>query len=164
MDADSIVNSYFSQKSSQQVKKSNNPADNIVEGFFAKQNGKPHPLDDSYVAKAEADKGDQSYNNYCEAFVEKAAGLPNMGASATQAWDNYSKQGKAIAGDITNAPRGAILYFAPDNSNYGDGHAGFSDGKGNLVSATSQGVKSIPISEWQKQTGQTPLGYVIPNK
>ena len=161
MDADSIVNGFFSN----QTKSANNPADNIVDGFMAKQENNPHPLDDSYVAKAKADQGDQSYNGYCESFAEQVAyGKQNIYGSAAEAWSNYVNSGKARGGDVQKAPKGAMIYFAPDASNWGDGHVGFSDGQGNLVSATSQGVKSIPLNDWIKQTGQTPLGYVIPNQ
>lgn len=144
-----------------------NPADAIVDRSFAKQQGVlPHPLDDSFLSvnAAKNDVGDQSYNGLCEKFVEQQTyGQTGLYPTAIDAWNDYSKQGKAIMGDVTNAPRGSIIYWNADNSNFGDGHASIADGQGNMISSTSQGVQQIPISQWQQTTNQQPLGYVIPN-
>ena len=137
----------------------------FVKSYVDNKTSGPHPMDDSYVTKAENDKGDQSYNNYCETFAEQLAyGRTGMYLTAQDAWDAYAKQGQAIQMDPMKAPRGALVYYGADSSNSNDGHVGFSDGMGNLVSATSNGVKTIPMIQWQQETGQKPLGFVIPNK
>lgn len=160
--ADEIVNGYFG-KTKQTA--SQNEADSIVSGYFSRKSSSPHPLDDSFLTKAEKDTGDQSYNNYCEQFVEQVAyGNNGLYPSAQAAWNAYVRQGKAVKGNVEDAPRGAMLYFQGDNSNRGFGHAGFADGRGGLISATSSGVKTIPISQWISQTKQKPLGYVLPTK
>src|SRR6185437_13669296 len=124
MDADQIVNSYFSQQKSGQ-QQPHNQADVIVDSFLGRKNPNPHPLDDTYVKMAKNDAGDQSYNNYCEAFAEQVAyGHTNMFPTAQNAWDNYLQEGKAIPGDISKAPPGSMIYFKGDDSNFGEGHVG----------------------------------------
>jgi cell wall-associated NlpC family hydrolase len=99
----------------------------------------------------------------CERFAEEATyGKSGMYGSAADAWDNYAQSGKAYQGNIQEAPSGALIYFAPDNSNGGFGHVGVADGKGNMISATYNGVQASNIDDWIKNTGQTPLGFVKP--
>jgi cytochrome c5 len=107
--------------------------------------------------------GSQNYDGLCEAFVEKVAGLPNMGASAAQAWDKWVQQGKASS-DYHKAPPGSLIYFAPDKSNGGDGHVAITDGKGNIIGATDTGVQAYPLKDWIAMTGQKVLGVVAPHK
>lgn len=111
------------------------------------------------VAKAMADSGDQSFDGYCQAFAEKMTGAPNMGGSAAEAWNNYSKQGRAVP-SVQGMNPGDLIYFAPDNSNQGYGHVGIYQGDGKFVSATYHGVQSNDLSDWQKKTGQQIVGYV----
>lgn len=139
-----------------------------VQSYFEKLTGTKLPtpgqmIDDQGLKRAQADTGDQSFNNYCEKFVEESIyGKSGLYPSAADAWNNYVQSGKEVGGNILNAPRGALIYFAGDNSNDGYGHAGIADGQGNFVSATSNGVKTVPLNEWVQTTGQKPLGYVIP--
>ena len=114
------------------------------------------PNGDSKVLSSE---GDQNYNGYCESFVEKMNDLPNMGGSAKEAWDNYSKQGKAVQG-TAGIKEGDLIYFAPDSSNENFGHTGIYQGNNKMVSATYDGVKPTDLNDWLLQTGQSILGYV----
>lgn len=119
-------------------------------------------LDDSNLTRASRDTGDQSYNNYCEKFTEEATyGKSGLFPIAAAAWNHYVSNGQAY-GNADKAPAGALIYFAPDQSNFGDGHVGIADGQGGFVSATSAGVKNMSIDDWKKLTGQKPLGYVLP--
>lgn len=111
------------------------------------------------VAQAKADLGDQKFDGYCQTFVEKMTKSPIMGGSASQAWNNYSKQGQATPG-VQGMQPGDLIYFAPDNSNHGYGHAGIYQGNNQFVSATYKGVRSNDLTDWQKKTGQQILGYV----
>lgn len=166
MDADSIVNAWFDKKRTQidpnKASTSDMSADAIVDGYFAKKSGKsPNPLDDTAVTNAISNVGSQEYNDLCERFAEtQVLGTHGLYPDAATAWNNYVSQGKAYSGD--KAPSGALVYFKPDSSNGGNGHVGISDGNGNIVAATSNGVKFTPISSWTKQTGQSMLGYAIP--
>lgn len=159
--ADQIVNGWFNRQTSTPT--STNKADSIVDRWSMRQSGNSSPLDDTNVSNAQSDIGDQQFNGLCERFVEQNTfGKSGLFSSAADAWQGYSKQGKAYQDDPENAPAGSMIYFAPDESNSGDGHVGISDGKGNIIAATSRGVAQTPISFWTKMTGQKPLGYVIP--
>lgn len=163
MDADAIVNNWVStKKANSSSSQSSNQADDIVNRFFAKQSGAtPNPFDDSAVSHAINKIGSQDYNDLCERFAEQAVyGRNGIYPSAIDAWSDYSKQGKTYVGH--DAPAGSLIYFGADDSNGGDGHVAVSDGKGNIIGATSNGVKMLPLSSWTKQTKQKVLGYVIP--
>ena len=114
------------------------------------------------VTQASSDIGRNDFNGECEAYVEKTLKLPNMGTTAVNAWNNWVDKGKAFA-DYQKAPAGSLVYFAPDAaSNENAGHVAISDGRGNILGATDNGVQKYKIDDWIKQTGQTPLGYVKP--
>lgn len=127
------------------------------------KNNQSHALLPDDVVKAKQNEGHQDYNGYCEAFAEKVTGQPKMGGSAAEAWNNYVKKHQAF-GDIQNAPAGSLIYFAPDASNEGYGHVAIADGQGNITGATYKGVATHTIADWVKQTGQKPLGFVMPGK
>ncbi len=110
------------------------------------------------VALAQRSTGDQSYNGWCQAFVEHATmGKTGIFPSAIAAWNN--QQDKAIPG-LDGVKAGDPIYFAPNSSNEGYGHTGIYTGNGKFISATDNGVKEIPIDEWSKATGQQILGYL----
>lgn len=114
------------------------------------------------VQSAQSDSGDQSYNNYCEKFVEQAVyGKAGMFPTAADAINSYSQQGQAFAGTQGIQP-GDMVYFAPDKSNRFEGHAGIYSGNGSFVSATDNGVEEYSLKDWEKQTGQQLVGYVPP--
>jgi len=116
----------------------------------------------SDVSSAQSDQGKQDYNNLCEKFVEQHVyGQTGIFPTAADAWNSYVKDGKAQGG-AQNAPAGSMVYFGADKSNGDFGHVAIADGKGNIIGATSNGVQSIPLTDWIKQTGQTPLGFVQP--
>lgn len=158
------LNNYFKQL----VGGQNQSPQEKVRSYFENLTGTKMPsvgqtVDDSALEKAQADTGDQSYNNLCEKFVEtNTYGKSGLYPSAKDAWNNYIQAGKQVGGNIYQAPKGALIYFAPDRSNNDYGHAGIADGQGNFVSATSTGVKTLPIQKWIETTGQRPLGYVVP--
>lgn len=154
------IKNWFAESESQQNSNSVNPT---IKGWFGSGNTQVSPLDDTAISLAQKDEGDQSYDNYCEQFAEQAVyGHASLYPTAADAYANYKIQGVANDGNITKAPQGALVYFAPDASNSGEGHVGISDGNGNFVSATSNGVKTISIKQWESQTGQSPLGWVTP--
>lgn len=116
----------------------------------------------SDVQSAQGDTGDQTYNNYCEKFVEQAVyGKAGMFPTAADAINSYSQQGQAFAGTKGIQP-GDMVYFAPDQSNSYEGHAGIYTGNNKFVSATDNGVEEYDLNKWQKDTGQQLVGYVPP--
>lgn len=115
----------------------------------------------SDITNAQSQLGSPDDNGYCERFVEKMTGTDKHYTSAVDAWNNYVQQGRAFS-DITQAPKGALIYYGPDTSNGDFGHVVVTDGKGNQIGATYNGVQMTPINDWMQQTGQKPLGFVIP--
>lgn len=113
------------------------------------------------VRNAEEVTGTHDLDGWCEHAVEQWDNLPNMGRTANEAWQNWSSQGKAYQ-NIDQAPVGSLIYFAPDQSNRGAGHVAISLGKGNMISATYQGVRQDNVNDWMTRTGQQPLGFVVP--
>lgn len=103
----------------------------------------------------------QDYNGWCESFAEKATGMGWQGASAAQAARRFSQKGKLIA-NPTGMQSGNLVYFHPDASNNYEGHVGIITNGDKFISATNNGIQELPISEWQKQTGQTIAGFVQP--
>ncbi len=110
------------------------------------------------LATAQASVGDEDYNGLCEKFAEQVSyGKTGMFPTANDAWNHYAQNGQARP-DVENAPMGSLLYFA----NGGAGHVAITDGKGNITGATDNGVKTLPLQEWVKSTGQKILGFVTP--
>lgn len=128
-------------------------------------NKNPYFDSDQESASASLDSsiGSQDDNGMCQRFVEKQTyGRTGIFPTAVNAWENYAKNGQAFSGDVNKSPAGSLVYFAPDNSNGNAGHVGISDGKGNMVSATYNGVEKSNISNWISSTKQQPLGFVKP--
>ena len=111
------------------------------------------------LAWAEQHLGDQAYIGLCEQFVEKAGGTTGQYASAIDAWDGQ-KNTRVDDPSLKGIQPGDKVYFAPDNSNGGYGHTGLYAGNGQFISATDNGVRQYDLGQWQKMTGQQPLGYV----
>jgi hypothetical protein len=105
-----------------------------------------------------SDQGDQSFNQFCQKFVEQATlGHSGVYPSAIAAWN--AQQDKAKPGFDGIQP-GDLVYFGADQSNQNAGHTGIYTGNGNFVSATDNGVKQVPLSNWLQSTGQRYLGYI----
>lgn len=104
---------------------------------------------------------DQSYIGFCERYVENVNGKSGVYPSAAVAWEK--QQDTAVQG-LQGVKPGDTIYFAPDDSNHGYGHAGIYTGEGKFVSATSSGVKEHPLVDWVKSTGQQILGYIPKGK
>lgn len=116
------------------------------------------------VVTAREELGDQSYNGYCERFVEeKAYGKSGIHGSAADAWNHNVKEGNAFSG-LDGAQPGDLVYFEPDASNGYAGHAAIYSGGNRMISATYSGVQDSNIDDWTKQTKQKVLGYVKVNK
>lgn len=112
------------------------------------------------VTSARSEIGNTDNNGYCERFAEKTTmGKTGLYGSAIEAWNNYAQNGKATS-ELEKARPGDLIYFNPDVSNQGYGHVGVLTGKGNFISATDNGVQEMPLSDWEKLTGQKPLGIV----
>ena len=83
--------------------------------------------------------GRQEWNNLCEKFVEQAYGTtgvyPTAAAAAKQLVTRRGPQ------SWRDAPVGALLYFAADESNGNNGHAGIYLGNGRMISARPTGVQ-----------------------
>jgi hypothetical protein len=123
--------------------------------------GDPSDLSDipTDVRNASELTGKDYDSGYCESFVEQAAGIQPQGATALDAWNNFVQNGKAYQ-NANEAPAGSFIYF--NDPNQPDGHVGISEGNGNFISATYNGVREDNLQDWEKQTGQQPLGYAIP--
>jgi uncharacterized protein YycO len=114
------------------------------------------------VQNAQAQLGSQDQNGECERFIEKSVyGKTGIFPTASDAANYYSQKGQ-LNPDIQNAPAGSMIYFKADGTNGNDGHVGLLDAKGNLISATYNGVQTIPLQQWISSTRQTPLGFVKP--
>lgn len=107
--------------------------------------------------KAKAALGSMDYTGLCERFVEMTQGVRGKFASAIDAWHKQADQAVSGLGGIKP---GDAIYFAPDRTNSGYGHTGVYTGDGKMISATNNGVKEIPLSNWIKSTGQQVLGYI----
>lgn len=117
------------------------------------------------VKTADAQQGNSDLNGYCETAVERWAKLPNMGATAKDAWNNWAQKGKASPG-LNGAQPGDILYFGPNDGNSNEGHAALFEGrdpKGNpiMVSATDNGIQRDDVNHWSQNVAPL-LGYVRP--
>lgn len=91
------------------------------------------------VAWARSAMGKQDWNGLCQQFVEAAYGAKGVYASAAQAARGLvTHRGKQA---WRTAPPGALLYFAPDETNDHNGHVGIALGNGRMISATPKGVR-----------------------
>ena len=100
--------------------------------------------------------GNTNYNGWCQSFVEQVTGSDQKFPSASDAWDKQSNKVNGLTGIKT----GDAIYFAPDSSNDFSGHTGIYLGNDQFISATDNGVQQMPLSSWQKLTGQQVLGYI----
>ncbi len=143
--------SYFSGLDTQSAK----PA--TSDSYFSGLNSSSNTQD---VKLAQSDLGDQSYDNYCQEFVDNVLGTPaqNRALTAKDAWSNYQQTGQATTGTDGIQP-GDIVYFTP-TAKVPEGHTGIYTGNNNFVSATWNGVENNNLDKWQKTTGQQVLGYV----
>ncbi len=90
------------------------------------------------LAWAKSKLGSQEWNNLCERFVEEAYGTRGVYPTAKDASDAIVKhKGQA---SLKTAPPGALLYFAADETNENNGHAGIYLGNGQMISARPGGV------------------------
>lgn len=117
------------------------------------------------VQTADSQQGRQDLNGWCEKAVEQWAGLPQMGGTAKDAWNNWSTQKKAFSG-LQGAQPGDVLYFNGNASNGNEGHAALFEGyddKGNpmMISATDNGVARNNVNQWSSNVAPL-LGYVHP--
>lgn len=103
-----------------------------------------------------------AYSGLCLKFVDD-----KQGNTARQPTAIADYQANAQAGNISTSekiPANARVYFAPDDSNGGNGHVGISNGDGSFTSATDNGIKTFAIKEWEKYTGQKFIGYSTSSK
>lgn len=119
------------------------------------------PID---VRDAKEVTGQHDLDGFCETAVEQWAGLPKMGGTAGEAWNNWVSQGKASPG-LQGAQPGDLLYFQPNSGNANSGHAalfeGYQNGKPIMISATYQGVREDDVNNWSSNIAPL-LGYVHP--
>lgn len=119
----------------------------------------------SDVQTADSQMGQHDLTGLCEQAVEQWSGLPKMGTTAGNAWDNWVSKGKAYSG-LQGVQPGDLLYFQPNGSNQGSGHAALFagyDNQGNplMVSATDNGVEKDNVTTWSSKIAPL-LGYVRP--
>jgi len=111
------------------------------------------------VTQAQNLIGSQDYNQLCERFAEAVTkGKTGVYPSATDAWLDYSKQGKAKQG-IDGLKKGDLIYwYNPADS---DGHVSVYIGGDTMIGATdTEGIKQTNINNWAKDTGEQILGHV----
>jgi hypothetical protein len=110
------------------------------------------------VIKAQKEVGKQEDQGYCEQFVSQLTDQKQWGPTAADAFTNQVKAGVGVADpSLKDAPVGSKVYFAPDDSNGGNGHVGILvDTKGNFISADYNRVETNNLKTWH----QTPIGYV----
>lgn len=122
------------------------------------------PLVPQDVTNAKQYVGQHVDQGECEAFAEQITNGQNWGQTANDAFKNQVQQGLGIqTNDVSQAPIGSKIYFAPDNDptssgyNGGNGHVGILiDTNGDFISADYSGVHQNNLSTWS----QTPIGYV----
>ncbi len=91
------------------------------------------------VAWVRSAMGKQDWNGLCEQFVKAAYGAKDVYASAAQAARGLvTHRGKQAR---RTSPPGALLYFAPDETNDHNGHVGIALGNGCMISATPKGMR-----------------------
>ena len=92
------------------------------------------------IAWAKSMTGRQEWDNLCERFVEEAYGTRGVYPTAKDAAKHLvTHKGTS---SLRTAPAGAILYFAPDDTNDGAGHAAIYLGNGEMISARPDGIKT----------------------
>jgi cell wall-associated NlpC family hydrolase len=99
------------------------------------------PREENAIKWATSLEGNQSYNWYCAKFVANAFGASAYGYST--AWEGAVAWGMNPGA----APRGALVFFAPDQSNRNAGHVGISLGDGRMISAQSNGVRTSSYTD-----------------
>ena len=101
------------------------------------------PKTERAIAWARKLMGRQDWNNLCERFVEEAYGIKNVFPTAVDASRRLvTHRGKL---SWTEAPIGALLYFAADETNDHNGHAAIYLGNGRMISATPGGVREDQV-------------------
>lgn len=99
-----------------------------------------------------------NYAGYCLKWVDDQTGNKNRLPTAYADYQANAQQGN-INTSTDNIPKGARVYFSPNDSNGQMGHIGISNGDNTFTSATDNGIKTFNISDWQKLTGQSVLGW-----
>jgi hypothetical protein len=99
----------------------------------------PGAREDGALQWAKAQIGSSNWYFMCERFVEVAYGTSGRFASA---WSAARSIGLHLD-PITSAPPGTLVFFGPDSTNLGYGHAGISVGGGRMVSA----LTTVQISD-----------------
>lgn len=98
----------------------------------------------------------------CQAYVEQQTlGHTGVYPSAVAAWNSQQRNQRT---DLQNIKPGDALYFAPDSSNQGFGHAGIFAGYDNnghpiMQSALYNGVQNTDLTNWNQKV----LGYIPTN-
>src|SRR4051812_20435237 len=91
----------------------------------------PGDRENGAVEWADAQKGSSAWYYRCEKFVENAYATEGQFYSA---WAAATQIG-LHPGTVTDAPRGSLMFFGPDQAtNQGYGHVGISLGGGRMVS------------------------------
>lgn len=98
---------------------------------------------------------------YCQKYVDDQTGAKQRYPTAYATWQAKVKSGDANQG-LDGIKPGDVVEFAPDSGNKGDGHAAVVNSNGELSMATYNGVETIPMDTWIKESGQKPLGYYHP--
>lgn len=80
---------------------------------------------------AQSQRGSKIWSWHCQRFVEEAYGTRQRFKTAASA----ARALKLTRSSVTNAPRGALIYFAADTVNRRFGHVGISLGDGRMISA-----------------------------
>ena len=73
-------------------------------------------------ARREIDTPSRNWKGMCQSFCRTMYGVPAWAPSASAAWAKIPRQHKHIGGTVSQAPRGAVLYFV-NKSGKGAGHA-----------------------------------------
>lgn len=102
---------------------------------------------ESAIAWGRLQVGEPDWGGACEAFVENAYNVTKKFDSALQAQHKLDLHPR---GEGFQVPRGALVFFAKDTLNAGQGHVGISTGGGSMISALNQGVR---------ETSWTSSGY-----
>ena len=63
-------------------------------------------------AKGQIKNPTQDWRGLCQSFCRQAYGLPVWAPSAISAWGKIPRKNKHVGGKPSDAPRGALLYFA----------------------------------------------------
>jgi hypothetical protein len=98
----------------------------------------------------------------CQKYVDDQTGAKQRYPTAYATWQAKMKSGEATPG-LSGIQPGDVVEFAPDSGNGGDGHAAIVNKNGELSMATYNGIQTIPMDTWIKESGQSPLGYYSPS-